>query len=182
MNSYMPSGIALFGSLLGGMLAMMVPVPQWYGIHAWIVLGFGLAGIIAGLLLTLNSAPAMKLRHRIVFGCMVIAAVALSFISTADVVFSPQGREIAGPNGTSIYVYERACFPPDNRSECGIYSSDARIRLGSTPFTRSVYSCRCFFGEPIISGVVAKIPLEENQDDGPSHIEIDFSTGVRVGL
>lgn len=182
MNPYMPSGMALLGSLLGGVLAMMVPVPQWNGIHAWIVFGLGLAGITAGLFLTLRNAPAMKFRHRIILGVVAIAAVALSFISTAGVVFSPQGREIAGPNGTSIYVYEHACFPPDNRSECGIYSSDARVRLGSTPFTRSVYSCRCFFGDPIISGVVANIPLEENQDEGPNRIEIDFSTGARVGL
>jgi hypothetical protein len=91
-------------------------------------------------------------------------------------------HEIQGARGIVFYFYEKSCFPPDNRAECGSYFSEVRVGTKGSFTTKIIFNCKCFFGEPVINRDFAEVSLEENQNTSENMLLIDLQTGEAIGM
>jgi len=164
-------------------LLLLLPfVPSWRAGQWAAALVAGAISIIGGVWLLFRGEAPPVFRRKAILG----AAVTLGTITILCVVLlaywmdtfgHPGERQIRGSDDSVLYLYEYTCFPPDSRSECGEYSSEIRVRVWVFPVTRTLYSCKCFFGEPSIKSGVAEIPLEENRSSAESFLRIDLRSG-----
>lgn len=147
----------------------------WAAIAVW---GCTALWVIVRLVRREEPQPQRKLALLASFILSTAVTYATLFWVGMDQVFDQPvpAQELRMDDGRTLYLYEKACFPPDGRSECGNYSSEARIQIWRLPLTSTVFECRCIFGQPTKKGMWTEIPLEEVMGSTLQVLRIDPAT------
>ena len=174
---YAASPLLLIASDL---LPVIPPWPlglTWAAIAVW---GCAALWVIVRLVRRGESQPQQKLALLASFILSTAVSYGTLCLVGIDQAFSqpvPKKQELRMDDGRTLYLYEKTCFPPDGRSECGNYSSEARIQIWRLPLTSTIFECRCFFGQPTKKGKCTEIPLEDVMGSTLQVLRIDPDTG-----
>jgi hypothetical protein len=70
-----------------------------------------------------------------------------------------------------VYLFERACMPPDGKTECSEYWTEIRTQIAFLPFTRVITRCSCLYAEPRLTASTIEFEVDDMYvPDTPSAI------------
>jgi hypothetical protein len=162
-------GAALIGSALTLVLARVHVIPSWSAFNLAAPACCAVGSIVAIIFAHRRKRPSAPQERWQVVGAvcvtlmLVTVVIASLWVALVTQMFGPHPERIYTFEGSRrpLYLFERACFPPDGKAECSEYWTEIRTPIGVLPFTRTITRCHCFYAEPVVTSAMVKFDVAD---------------------
>lgn len=163
------AGIALTGSALTIVTAMLDVIPSWEAFNLAAPVCCAIGSIVAIVVTHWRKYRKAQLKAWQFVGSagvmlmLVLVVIAALWVALISQMFGPYPERTYTFERSKqpLYLFELACFPPDGKAECSEYWTEIRTPIGILPVTRTIARCNCFYAEPVVTRAMIKFEVSD---------------------